>query len=96
GQHLNIGFEYTYRMTFTDYLDGVSGKYISKADFQNHLPAKDAGVAYEMADKAYFKGLAQPNVAGNMRGNPGNNDSYASLQITFYYKILTRTREWWH
>ncbi|MCW3124283.1 MAG: hypothetical protein JWQ38_3775, partial [Flavipsychrobacter sp.] len=39
GQHLNIVFEYTYRMTFTVYLDVVSGKYIIKADFQNHLPA---------------------------------------------------------
>ncbi len=96
GQHLNLGIEYLYRMTFTDYLDGVSGKYISQADFQKHLSAHDATVAYQIADKSYFNGLSQPQAAGNLRGNPGNNDSYSTLQITLYYKILTSTHEWWH
>jgi hypothetical protein len=96
GQHLNLGIEYMYRMTFTDYLDGVSGKYISYDDFKAHLSPHDAQIAYEMADKGYFKGFEQPNAKGNLRGNPGNNDSYSTLSITFYYKILTNAREWWH
>lgn len=96
GKHLNLGIEYKYRLTFTDYLDGVSGKYISKKDFYAHLPPKEAQIAYEISDKSYFAGLSQPNVKGNMRGNPENNDSYSTFSITFYYKLLTRTSEWWN
>ncbi len=96
GEHLNVGIEYKYRMTFTDYLDGVSGKYISKKDFEKNLSPANAKTAYEIADKSYFYGLSLPDAAGNLRGNASNNDAYTTLMITFYYKILSRTREWWH
>ncbi len=96
GQHLNLGIEFMYRMTFTDYLDGVSGKYISYTDFKNHFTSQQALIAYEVADKGYLKGFEQPNAAGNMRGNPGNNDSYSTITLTFFYKVVTNTHEWWH
>ncbi len=96
GEHLNLGIEYQYRKTFTDYLDGVSGKYISQNDFKQHLPPADATLAYNIADKSYFLGLSQPQAAGNLRGNPTNKDSYSTIQINFYYKISTATHEWWH
>ena len=96
GQHLNIGIEYLYRMTFTDYLDGVSGKYIDPNAFKIYLSPKDAITADLVADKGYYTGLEPKNVAGNLRGNASNNDAYSTLQITFYYKVHSRTREWWH
>ncbi len=96
GQHLNFGIQYTYRMTFTDYLDGVSGKYVDPAEYKKHLSPKDAVIAYQMADKSYFYGLSLPQQAGNLRGNPSNNDSYSSFCLTLYYKIRTKTGEWWH
>ena len=96
GQHLNLGIEFNYRKTFTDYLDGVSGKYIDPSVYAKHLSASDALLAQEIADKGYLKGLEAPNVAGNLRGNSSNNDAYSTITISFYYKIFTATKEWWH
>lgn len=96
GQHLNLGIEYMWRMTFTDYLDGVSGKYVGATAFDTHLNPHDAALAQQIADKGPDRGLEPPNAAGNLRGNPSNNDSYSTLSINFYYKILTKTHEWWH
>jgi hypothetical protein len=95
GQHLNLGIEYMWRMTFTDYIDGVSGEYVSNSAFNRVLGEKEATMAMQVADKGYWFGLAQPNVPGNMRGNPADNDSYSTISITFYYKLLTKTHEWW-
>jgi hypothetical protein len=94
GQHLNLGIEYMYRLTFSKYLDGVSGTYISKADFAAHLSAHDATAAEVVADKEIYTGLGLPNAAGNTRGG-GKNESYSTIGITFYYKIATNNRRWW-
>jgi hypothetical protein len=95
GQHLNLGFEYQYRYTFTDYLDGVSGKYVGSAAYAGHMSEHDALLAANVADKGYYMGLSGPNAAGNMRGNPSNKDSYSTISITLFYKVPTRTRRWW-
>ena len=96
GQHLNLGIEYMYRKTFTDYLDGVSGKYISPIEYQVKLSPKNASLATQVADKGYLTNLEAQNIAGNLRGNPSNNDAYSSITITFYYKVFSATHEWWH
>lgn len=96
GEHLNLGIEYIYRKTFTDYLDGVSGKYVSNADFAKHLSAHDAALAQQVADKGYYLGLEQPNAPGNLRGIASNKDAYSTISITFSYKVPSRTRKWWH
>lgn len=96
GQHLNLGIEYMFRYTFTKYLDGVSGKYISAADFAAHLTPAQAALAEQVADKGYWYGLSLPNSAGNLRGNPSFTDKYSTISITFYYKVNTRTPRWWH
>ncbi len=95
GTHCNIGIDFTYRKTFFDYLDNVSGKYIDPAEYAKHMSAKDAAIAAQVQDKAYLHKLQQPNVAGNIRGNSGNNDGYSSISFTFYYKVFSRTKEWW-
>jgi hypothetical protein len=97
GKHLNLGIEYMYRMTFTDYLDGVSGKYVSSAAFQEHLSPKNAILAEQVADKGQYAvpELEGPNIPGNARGNPGNKDAYSTITITFYYKVHNATRQWW-
>lgn len=95
GQHLNLGLEFTYRMTFTDYLDGVSGEYIDPAEYAKHLEPKDAAMAAQVADKGYYLGLQQKNAPGNLRGNPSNNDGYSTISMVFYYKLLKRTPQWW-
>lgn len=95
GKHLNLGVEFNYRMTFNDYLDGVSGKYIDPKEYAKHMSASDAATAYQVADKSYMKKLSQPAVAGDMRGNPGNNDAYSTISFVLYYKVFTREKQWW-
>ncbi len=95
GKHLNLGFEFMYRKTFTDYLDGVSGKYIDPAEYKKHLSASEAATAALIQDKEYYHNLGQPNVAGNIRGNSSNNDAYSSFSVTLYYKLLAREGKWW-
>ena len=94
GQHLNLGLEFMYRYCFTDYLDGVSGKYVDPEAFYAHFTPTQAAQAAAVADKTpYFYNQA-PNAAGNLRGTSGN-DSYSTITITFYYKIFNKTRVWW-
>ncbi len=95
GEHLNLGIEYMYRMTFTDYLDGVSDKYVGASEFAQHMPPAQALLAAQVADKGYYAGLSTPNAAGNLRGIASNKDSYSTITITFAYKVLTKTRRWW-
>lgn len=95
GQHLNLGFEFNYRMTFNDYLDGVSGKYIDPKEYAKHLSPSEAAKAYAIADKSYLERKSQAAVAGDMRGNPDNNDAFSTINVVFYYKVFTRTKQWW-
>lgn len=95
GEHLNLGIEYLYRMTFCDYLDGVSAKYIGLDDYAKHLSPSQAATAAAVADKGYLAKITKKNAVGNMRGNPETNDHFSSLQINFYYKIFSRTQRWW-
>ena len=96
GQHLNLGIEYMYRLTFTDYLDGVSNKYVDPRAFAAYLSPEQAALAESVADKERYYYHQLPNTPGNMRGNPGNNDSYSTVTITFFYKVLRNDKEWWH
>lgn len=95
GQHLNLGIEYMYRITMIDYLDGVSGKYISDFEFNQNLSPNDAKVATQIADKQRYFNNSLPNKPGTLRGNPDNNDSYSAFSITFSYKVPTRNRIFW-
>lgn len=96
GDHLNLGIEWMYRMTFFDYLDGVSGKYVSAFEFNQNLGPTEAIRAQQVADKTPFYNNTLPNKAGNLRGNPGNNDSYSCFGLTLAYRVPTRHRIWWH
>ena len=95
GQHLNLGIEYMYRYTFCKYLDGVSGKYVDPRAFYAHMNPEQAALAESVADKEQYYNHQIANTAGNLRGN-GGNESYSTFTITFYYKIHSRSREWWH
>ena len=95
GQHLNLGIEWMYRLTFCKYLDGVSNTYIDTAAFSAHLSPNNAALAESIYDKGYQYNLEPRNAPGNMRGTPNTNDSYSTITITFYYKVKNRMREWW-
>jgi len=95
GDHLNLGIEYMYRMTFFDYLDGVSGKYVSAFEFNQNLGPEEAKMAIQVADKTSYYNNSLPAKPGTLRGNPGNNDAYSTITITFAYRVPTRHRIWW-
>lgn len=91
GKHLNLGVEFMYRYCFTDYLDGVSGKYVDPPAFYTHLSPQQAALAESVADKEQYFNNQVPNQAGNLRGTPGS-DAYSTITITFRYKIFAADR----
>lgn len=95
GQHLNLGIEYMYRVTMFDYLDGVSGKYISQFEYEQNLSPADAKLAQAVADKTKYYNNALSNKPGTLRGNPNNNDSYSTFTITFSFKVDARDKMFW-
>jgi hypothetical protein len=97
GQHLNLGLEYSYRLTFIGYMDNVSNKYIDPKYFQQYLSASDAVNATALANKSYQAIGPESTVGtpGNNRGNPSFNDSYSTISVIFYYKVKSHGVSWW-
>jgi len=95
GPHLNIGIEYQWRMTFTDYLDGVSGKYIDPKYYDLYLSPANAALAKQMADKSGLAFNKANFPAGTIRGNSSDNDSYSTISIILYWKVKPHHIPWW-
>lgn len=97
GQHLNLGVEYSYRLTFLGYMDDVSNKYIDPKYFQEFLSPTDAAIATQMANKSYQAIGPESTVGtpGNNRGNPSFKDSYSTISVVFYYKVKSHGVSWW-
>jgi len=82
----NISFEVVNRLTFTDYIDDVSTRYIDQQDFYNYFGANSpqASIAAQMANKS---DVVTGNLnrsgysAGDQRGNATNNDAYYASTI---------------
>ncbi|MFK8044996.1 MAG: DUF6089 family protein [Crocinitomicaceae bacterium] len=72
-----LSFEYGIRLTFTDYLDDVSGNYINQADLANLR----GPLAASIADPSLNNISSVPSAN---RGNPNNKDWYS-----FYGAMLT-------
>jgi len=85
-----LRMEWMYRHLFTDYLDDISTTYIEPALFARYLPEDRALLAQQLADRRIHTQPTEP-VAGQKRGNPGQKDSYATLQVSAGY-ILNRRR----
>lgn len=97
GYHLGLGVEYMYRYCFTDYLDGVSDKYIDPALYDKNLSPQDADIAKNVSDRTWI--IVDPNykhAPGDKRGNKAVNDGYSTISVTFFYKIKRRNTPWWH
>ena len=96
GEHLNIGLEYEYRMTMTDYLDGVSNTYIDPKYFDQNLTPDKAAIAKDMYDRTWVNGINKRGIpAGTPRGNPSVNDSYSTISLVFFWKFKNREGNWW-
>jgi hypothetical protein len=81
--NFNIIFEYSTRKTFTDYLDDVSGNYVS-----NKPP--------EWSDNPDAEYLSDPNdrvyPLGKERGDPDKNDWYSFAGVTLSFKLGNKTK----
>jgi len=78
-----IGLEFSYRTTFTDYLDDVSTVYVNDADLLKYRGAKAVDLAYRGDEVSN-----RPYPVGDIRGNPKQKDGY-------YYVALTYTFRFW-
>lgn len=70
----NLGFEFGYRLTFTDYLDDVSGNLPNNFATNTSLSPDDRKLAY--------RGTVPGWTSKWPRGNPNNRDSYFFFGLT--------------
>jgi len=84
GKHLEFFVEATYRKTFTDYIDDVSGNYYS----QTELLQKRGELAAALANRS-AEVIGENNLfpAGSVRGNPKYNDGYYLLTLTAAWQL---------
>lgn len=96
GNGWTMGVEASWRGTFTDYLDDISGMY---ADPTALTPLAEA--ISSQSSEAVIASINDPETGsvgnhrysegGTYRGNPETNDSYGTIQFTFAKSIDTRT-----
>lgn len=84
-KNYRIGFDLSWRTTFTDYLDDVSTVYADPAMLPSELAADLANRTDELAyvDPAFAENFAP----GNKRGDASHNDSYLTSTVEFSYVI---------
>jgi len=93
----DIGFEITWRKTFTDYIDDVSTNYADKSDLRS-----DEAIVFadRSAESGNYSTVTGPNgyehvngfgLKGNQRGDSSDQDWYISTGVTLTY-ILRPTR----
>ncbi|MBI1308026.1 MAG: outer membrane beta-barrel protein [Bacteroidetes bacterium] len=74
-----FGIEYTTRITFTDYLDDVSGKYVEPV----FLESQYGPISAAMSDRSKTQ-----NLAGTQRGDDSKRDLYSIFGVTLTYRIM--------
>lgn len=77
-----IGWDLTWRTTFTDYLDDVSTTYADPAALSSALAVALANRTDEIPFSPAF---AENYTPGNKRGDPSHNDSYITSSVDFSY-----------
>jgi len=85
-----VGFEYLVRFTFTDYLDGVSDRYVDPAVFQQYLNNADAVVATQVYNKTNQLDPTLTHPKGDIRGTPKHNDAYSTLGFNLTIRFPKR------
>ncbi len=97
--HINenwaLGVQFTYRKTFTDYLDDASTTYINPDLFAKYA-GTDATVARAMSDKSYLLTADQQPIqhAGDMRASASSKDAYSSFTISVKYNLYRKHGLW--
>lgn len=85
-----IGWEFSWRTTFTDYLDDVSTVYADPAALTSGEAIALANRRNELPENAEGIPAAKNYEPGSKRGDPSHNDSYLSTSV--YYSYVLRGR----
>jgi hypothetical protein len=86
GQRFCIGLEFGYRFTFTDYIDDVSGVYLSPTILQTN-----GTLAVALANRTEeYTGLPADDKIGSRRGNSNTNDAYIIWGLSLSVNIGTQ------
>lgn len=96
GQGWILGVEGSWRATFTDYLDDLSGMYANPEYLSPLAEAISSQTSTEVIaainnPESGSVGNHTYSDGGTFRGNPETNDSYGTIQFTFSRVIDTRT-----
>lgn len=84
-----LGLEIGWRTTFTDYIDDVSKTYANDYD---GISNKTTPALLNEINKENDTKLLPTNFGkGNRRGDPSNNDSYATVNVNFSWAIRGRS-----
>ena len=79
-----IGFEYNWRLCFTDYLDDVSTKYVDPKTLSSSTAVALANRTGELGNAipGDVKGFFTP---GHKRGDPSHKDNYMTMMVNYSY-----------
>ena len=99
GHRWKLGIEATWRTTFTDYLDDISGVYANPDQLDplaRALSSQAHPDVVEAVNAEFGTNLSVSNFqfseAGTYRGNPNSNDGYGTIEITVARVLKTRGR----
>jgi hypothetical protein len=84
----HIGWNLTWRTTFTDYLDDVSTQYADESQLPSSLAVALANRTDELAVTPAF---AENFTPGNKRGDARHNDSYLSTSVDMSYAFTGKS-----
>jgi hypothetical protein len=92
-EKVNLGLEFLYRKTFTDYIDDVSTTFVDPAILAANLPPGTSTIATAMSNKSPLQGI--PGSAynpGDKRGDPTQDDAYFTIGIKFGIRLGNNDR----
>lgn len=89
---VSFRLEVIHRILQTDYLDDVSTQYIDPSLFHKYLPAREAALAEQLADRRRELDPNGDYNSGQQRGNPASNDCYFSINLKLGFVINRRKR----
>lgn len=84
-----LGFEWSMRKTYTDYIDDVSRSYPD----QDMLASERGMISAALSDRTVKTDENQAVKSGMQRGDPGNKDWYSFAGITFTAKLYTKKQK---
>ncbi len=88
----SVGAELSFRKTFTDYIDDVSGRYYDKSKLTQAYGSVSAALADPSIGNIPGATLPNGDGIGAQRGDPRYKDAYMFFTINIGYKFTKRIR----